>query len=286
MIDLKKIFNPQTENERSFQKRSYVNLISNPPIEALLSKLRDVETRGEDFRRIGDAVARYVIAQLFEILGVSWGVEPCTTKVGHGQALRYQDNFLCMVLARAGLMFLPGLRDLMGKSNEDFIIVDPKRRYRPDGSVYALVGRGQIPEKISATTRILSFDPMAASGSSVIACIDECIRRGATPSNIRIVSLFMVWEFVTALWEKYGHMQIYTSCVNDTLDSHFYICGKVIEPRYYCEGIEHEKSDEGEKINSAPGDAGDRLVDGIEEEWQWRKYYGIDGVGLPPLMEY
>lgn len=283
-MEMVKRYNPLDADQRYFAERSYTQLWNSPSLEVLLSEMRRESSKGEYFRQRGHMACMLIVAMLLDALNREWKVEEVMTKTGKGHALRYDGNAEVVLLLRASLLFLPALRALMGVKNKNIIFLDAKRRYRTDGSIYAEIIRGQIPDILDPNKLFLLFDPMGASCVSTIAAINECKKRGAQPGNFRIVTLFTVWNFFSELWKAFGHMNSHTGSINNRMNKKFYIEGQVIEPSWYPIGEIEEEEKEEYKINNALGDAGDRTMEGIEEESQWRKYYDIEDVELSPLL--
>lgn len=81
----------------------------------------------------------------------------------------------------------------------------------------------KLPKSFVPETRILILEPMLATGGSIMTAMAEIVSRGATPENIRLVSIVAAPTALQKLSEKYPQLQIYAAMIDEGLNSQGYI---------------------------------------------------------------
>eukprot|EP00958_Prasinococcus_capsulatus_P030208 scaffold7989_cov403-Prasinococcus_capsulatus_cf.AAC.4 len=81
----------------------------------------------------------------------------------------------------------------------------------------------QLPEKFEEDDKILITDPMLATGGTIIQAIEECIKRGAKNSNIRIIAVVCAPPALKKLSEKYTGLRVYAAMIDEDLNDQGYI---------------------------------------------------------------
>mmetsp|Transcript_6702 Transcript_6702/g.24824 ORF Transcript_6702/g.24824 Transcript_6702/m.24824 type:complete len:293 (-) Transcript_6702:1386-2264(-) len=94
---------------------------------------------------------------------------------------------------------------------------------RDEESLEASMYLNKLPEKFEEDDKILITDPMLATGGTIIQAIEECIKRGAKNSNIRIIAVVCAPPALKKLSEKYTGLRVYAAMIDEDLNDQGYI---------------------------------------------------------------
>ncbi|CAL8466447.1 g5983 [Coccomyxa elongata] len=94
---------------------------------------------------------------------------------------------------------------------------------RDESSLEATAYLNKLPASLSADDRILVVDPMLATGGTMVQVLDDIIGRGASPSNIRIVTVVCAPAALQKLSEGYPGLKVYSAMIDAELNDKGYI---------------------------------------------------------------
>lgn len=72
----------------------------------------------------------------------------------------------------------------------------------------------KLPAKFEATDRILVSDPMLATGGTMMAVLEDIMRRGGKPDMVRVLAITVAPPALKLLSEKFPGIQVYTACID------------------------------------------------------------------------
>ncbi|NJN49242.1 MAG: uracil phosphoribosyltransferase [Alkalinema sp. RL_2_19] len=121
-------------------------------------------------------------------------------------------------ILRAGLSLLDGAQSLLPLASIYHLgLVRDEQTLQP--SCYL----NKLPDQMHPETRVLITDPMLATGGSMVAALEEVIRRGVDPANIRIVAVVAAPPALQQLSANYPSLNIYTAAIDEVLNEQGYI---------------------------------------------------------------
>jgi len=191
----------------------HVTLIVHPLVQHTLTRLRDLRTEPEEFRRALGQVAAlmlYEATRSFQTQAV-WVRTPLAKT--RGAALRHE--VILVPILRAGLGMLPSILQLVPHARVGFVGL--KRHHR---TLKASVYHKSLPDQLGSSEIVL-IDPMLATGGSVLAALNLLLARGAR--RLRLVSLVAAPEGIARVHHRYPHLPIFTAAIDEKLDARGYI---------------------------------------------------------------
>jgi uracil phosphoribosyltransferase len=121
-------------------------------------------------------------------------------------------------ILRAGLALLEGAQTLLPLASVYHVgLVRDEETLEPSWYL------NKLPEQFAPETRVLVFEPMLATGGSMMAAMKEITNRGADPNLMRIVSVIAAPPALQKLSVEYPGLNIYTAIIDEGLDDKGYI---------------------------------------------------------------
>ena len=121
-------------------------------------------------------------------------------------------------ILRAGLALLDGTQNILPLASIYHLGLA-----RNEDTLETSCYLNKLPTSFVPETRILILEPMLATGGSIMTAMAEIVSRGASPENIRLVSIVAAPTALQKLSEKYPQLQIYAAMIDEGLNSHGYI---------------------------------------------------------------
>ncbi|GJP51758.1 hypothetical protein CLOM_g10901 [Closterium sp. NIES-68] len=81
----------------------------------------------------------------------------------------------------------------------------------------------KLPESFAPTARLIIVDAMLATGGTIMATMDEVVKRGANPNNIRVISAIVASPALKRLSEKYKGLRVYTGMIDADVNAQGFI---------------------------------------------------------------
>ena len=190
-----------------------VTVIDHPLVQHNLTRLRDLQTDPETFRRSLAEVAAlmvYEATRAFETKRVRVRT-PLAPAVGR----RLRREVILVPVLRAGLGMLNSILQLIPHARVGFIGLK-----RCEKSLQASSYHKSLPEDLRSFEIIL-IDPMLATGGSAVAALDLLFERGA--QRVRLVNLVAAPEGIRQVQRAYPQVPIFTAAVDRRLNERGYI---------------------------------------------------------------
>ena len=192
---------------------SRVTVIAHPLVQHNLTKLRDVRTDPEGFRRGLAEVASlmvYEATRSFHTKAIS-----VNTPLVRTRGVQLKHEVVLVPILRAGLGMLPSILQLIPHARVGFLGLK-----RHEKTLKADVYHKSLPADLSSFEIIL-IDPMLATGGSVVAALRLLEERGAR--RVRLVSLVAAPEGIARVHEHYPELPIFTAAIDEKLNAQGYI---------------------------------------------------------------
>lgn len=190
-----------------------VTVIDHPLVRHHLTRLRDVRTGPEEFRRELERVSRLLVYEAMR----SWEAAPVQvrTPLARARGARLRRPILIVPILRAGLGMSAPLLSMLPGAHVGFVGVrrDPR-------TLRAIVYHKSLPADVSSS-EIVVIDPMLATGGSAVAALDALRARGAR--RWRLVSLVAAPEGIARVHRHYAELPIFTAAIDPKLDARGYI---------------------------------------------------------------
>jgi uracil phosphoribosyltransferase len=190
-----------------------VTVIAHPLVQHNLTKLRDVRTDPEAFRRgLGEVASLmvYEATRSFQTRSIS-----VTTPLAKTRGAQLKHEVVLVPILRAGLGMMGSILQLIPHARVGFIGLK-----RHEQTLHASVYHKSLPADLSSFEIIL-IDPMLATGGSTLAALKLLAERGAR--RVRLVSLVAAPEGIARVHERYPELPIFTAAIDEKLNAKGYI---------------------------------------------------------------
>jgi uracil phosphoribosyltransferase len=199
-------------------------VIDHPLAQEILTTLRDKNTGQISFRKglvklgrlIGIEIARTMDYKIVE-------VETPTGKMAKGIQLTDAQNVMIVNVLRAAVPFVEGMLKVLPWARQSVVsakrieegIAAPNYNFRIERNY------SKISTIYPADTLIIA-DPMLASGSTLIAVLDELLRCNC-PKRVIVACVISAPLGIQRIVDKYPAIEIFTAAVDEGLNEHGYI---------------------------------------------------------------
>lgn len=190
-----------------------VTVIEHPLIQHNLTRLRDRQTRPQEFRRGLSQIASLMVYEATRSFRVSRAsVEtPLETTTG----FKLEHDIVLVPVLRAGLGMLESLLELIPNARVGFIGLK-----RDETTLKAVYYHQSLPPDLGQF-EIIVIDPMLATGGSAVAALDLLIGQGAT--HLRLVNLVAAPEGIAKVRQHHPNVPIFTAAIDRALNERGYI---------------------------------------------------------------
>ncbi|EGR30412.1 uracil phosphoribosyltransferase, putative [Ichthyophthirius multifiliis] len=179
----------------------------------IFSKIRNQDTPTSQFRHHADRIMRLLIETALNMQDtlVIQRESPCSYY--DSVEIKQQDDFIAVTIMRAGNSFLHELLQIMPDIEVGQILL---QRDEATQEKKPILYYTKLPKNIK-NKKILLFDPMIATGGSVIKAIEELIKVGIQEKDITFVNLIACEFGLKKLFNKYPNIQVVTGSVDPML---------------------------------------------------------------------
>lgn len=190
-----------------------------------ISVLRSAETPTPIFRSAAQELGKILLYELLREWMPTLDAQVMTPS-GHMADCTFVDPtkpFVCVPVLRAGLVLLEGSQTLVPSS-----ITYHVGYARDETTLESTCYLNKLPAQLQSESQIIVSDLMLATGGTMVQVIEDLVRRGADPSNIRIMSAIAAPPALQRLNDAYPGLRVYTGMIDAELDSNGYIvpgCG-------------------------------------------------------------
>jgi uracil phosphoribosyltransferase len=201
-----------------------VKILDHPLAQEIITTLRDKNTGQIAFRKGLVKLGRLMgmeIARTMDYKTVE--VETPTGKIAKGIQLTDAQNVMIVNVLRAAVPFVEGMLKVLPYSRQSVVsakrieegIAAPNYNFRIERS-YSKIS------KIYPADTLIVADPMLASGSTLLAVLDEILRCSA-PKRVIVACVIAAPLGIQRISDKYPYIEIYTAAVDEGLNEHGYI---------------------------------------------------------------
>ena len=190
-----------------------VTVITHPLVQHDLTRLRDLRTQSQEFRRVLSEVAALMLYEATRSFAVR--ATSVKTPLAAARGFRLRREVLLVPVLRAGLGMLDSILQLIPNARVGFIGLK-----REETTLRATSYHKSLPKDLRRLEVIL-IDPMLATGGSAVAAMDLLYERGA--KHVRLVNLVAAPEGVRHVRRHYPDLPIFTAAVDRKLNERGYI---------------------------------------------------------------
>ena len=192
-----------------------VTFLDHPLIQHKISKLRDVNTGTNEFRKLTEEIAMLMGYEALrdlplEDVPVTTPLEDCMTPMIAGKKLAI------VPILRAGLGMVSGILALVPSAKVGHIGLYRDPETHEPHEYYC-----KLPSPIDQRT-IVVLDPMLATGGSAVAAVDFIKQHGG--KTIKFMSIIAAPEGIKRLTESHPDVQLYVGHLDRELNENKYIC--------------------------------------------------------------
>ena len=200
-------------------KSKYPNLVTlteNIQLKALMTIIRNKNTRRNDFIFYSDRVTRLLIEKALELLPIR--PEIVTTPMNQQyEGVSFEGKICAVSIIRAGESMEKPVREVCKKIRLGKILIQ-----RDEESAEPILYYSKFPKDI-ASRYVLLLDPMLATGGSACSAIKILIESGVKENKIVFVNLLACHEGLKKVFSEYPEIRVVTAEIDPKLDDKFYI---------------------------------------------------------------
>ncbi|MCG2880529.1 MAG: uracil phosphoribosyltransferase [Vulcanisaeta sp.] len=201
-----------------------VVVVDHPLAQAILTTLRDRNTRQIEFRkglvRLGRLIA-YEIVKSFDVEPVE--VETPLGVKARGVRIKDLDHVVIVQVLRAAMPLVEGLVKIF--ANARMGVVSARRveeSHRPGSLNFEVeVSYVKVP-RISNDDILIIADPMLATGSTITTVLRHILKYG-NPKRLIIVSIIATNYGIERVLKEYPSAEIYTVAIDPEINENGYI---------------------------------------------------------------
>jgi uracil phosphoribosyltransferase len=191
-----------------------VTVVDHPLVLHKLSLMREKDCPSAVFRQLLREISLLLAYEVLRDLPMT--TRPIETPLEEMQAPILSGKKLVLVsILRAGNGLLDGMLDLVPSARVGHIGL-----YRDPQTLAAVEYYLKLPVALGER-RVITVDPMLATGNSVTAALDRLKQAGA--KNISFLCLLAAPEGIEALTKAHPDVKIFTAAIDDYLNDHGYI---------------------------------------------------------------
>ena len=200
-------------------------LVAHPLARETLTRLRDRQTDRAGFRqdlvRLGRICAHDLIDDRFDTEAVP--VETPLTEATGVRVAGLADTVVVTVL-RAAVPFVQGLLDAMPMARQAVVSASrDETAERDDAGRFPVALEYVRLPRIAPTDPVVVADPMLATGSTMVAVIEEVLEAGADPSMVVALAAVAAPAGIERVTARFPAVDVVTVAVDDHLDDDGYI---------------------------------------------------------------
>ncbi|XP_023321455.1 uracil phosphoribosyltransferase [Eurytemora carolleeae] len=204
------------------QDHPNLTVVESRAVSYLLLKLRNKDTKADEFQRIGDRMMRILGEEaLCRLPSVVEGEvqTPCGTVTGPVDSPTPGPPVCIVSIVRSGDILQEAVRVLSPGFSVGKILIqrDESREDKP-----AVLYYKKLPKNINQSF-VLLVDPMLATAGSAIRAIQVLKENGVSTQNIMFLNLICCPEGLQAMAKLFPEIHIITGCVDSHLNEDKYI---------------------------------------------------------------
>ncbi len=190
-----------------------VHHISHPLIASELTRLRDPESPGPEFRQRMRRIASLMVPAVTESL--EWEAVECRTPLEITSGQKIARPIVLVPILRAGLGFLDGFLDLIPEASVAHIgLARNESTLEPEA--YYLKHPALLED-----TELIVLDPMLATGGSAVHAVRTLLEAGA--KRVRFACLLAAPEGIATFETAHPDVPVFTASIDRCLNGQGYI---------------------------------------------------------------
>jgi len=202
----------------SLQLRVYVP--DHPLVKHWLGVARDAGTPPTLFRSAIAELGRWLTyeAMRHDWLPVTETQVQTPLQAAPATLIDYSVPVAVVPILRAGLALLDGGQGLLPLATTYHLGLS-----RDEETLQPSCYLNNLPDRLDPATRVLIFEPMLATGGSILLAIDELTKRGADPALTRVISVVAAPVALQKLGAQHPSLTVYVATIDEGLDDRGYI---------------------------------------------------------------
>ncbi len=190
-----------------------IHICRHPLLQDRLARLRDKNTRHEDFRRYLSDAGMYLGYEAMASLPLNPGMTE--TPIDKAATETIACGVVLAAVLRTGMAFMDGMSRLFPEAKMGHIGLK-----RDEKTLLPVKYMLSLPPSIKNST-VFILDPMLATGGSAAAAVRLVREQGA--ERITFISLIAARQGLEKLSAEYPDMPIYLAAIDERLNDHGYI---------------------------------------------------------------
>ncbi len=208
----------------AIEEREHASVVTHALAQDTLTQLRSVKTRQTQFRKglvkLG-RICGYEIADA-QLNTESVPVETPLTETS-GKRITNLDDVVVVNVLRAATPFVEGLLKAFPEARQGVISASrDEDAGMTDGEFPIKVQYVKLPE-IRPEDTVIVADPMLATGSTMVAVLEELTDGAPTPENLFVLSAVSAPPGLDRVSEAFPETELLTVSVDNHLDEHGFI---------------------------------------------------------------
>ncbi|WP_340098765.1 uracil phosphoribosyltransferase [Salinibaculum salinum] len=208
----------------AIEVREHASVVTHALAQHTLTELRSVQTRQTQFRKGLVKLGRICG---YEIADARLNTEsvPVETPLAEttGERITNLDDVVVVNVLRAATPFVEGLLKAFPESRQGVISASRDEDAGMDDGEFPIeVQYVKLPE-IRPEDTVVVADPMLATGSTMVAVLEELTDGAPTPENLFVLSAVSAPQGLDRVSEACPEAELLTVSVDETLDEHGFI---------------------------------------------------------------
>lgn len=199
--------------------KKYPNLVVLPEsvqLKALMTIIRNKDTRRNDFIFYSDRLTRLLIEKALELLPVVQLTVTTPLDLNYG-GVKFEGKICAVPIIRAGESMEKPVREVCKKIRIGKILIQ-----RNEENAEPILYYSKLPKDVK-DRYVLLLDPMLATGGSVCEAIKILIGLGVKENKIIFVNLLACNEGLEKVFSMYPDIKVVTAEIDPKLDENAYI---------------------------------------------------------------
>lgn len=195
-----------------------LHLISHDLLQHKLGRMRNVECRSVEFRRLMREVGLIMGCEVTRHLPLLRLEEPIQTPIAGGFHPRFipNDNAVIVPILRAGLIFAESLADIMTES-----LMGHMGLVRDEESLEPIEYMVRLPERKDRF--FFLADPVIATGHTADYAVRLLKEYGVPPDNIIFMSLLVARDGIMNLYQWHPDVNFFFAEIDETVNKDGYL---------------------------------------------------------------
>ena len=199
------------------QLRVYVP--PHPLLQHWLTVARDASTPASLFCTAVKELGRWLAYEAarewlpLEDMTVQTPLGPCAAR-----ALNPDIPIAVIPILRAGLPLWEGAQTVLPVASVYHVGME-----RNEETLEARCYLNKLPPRLAPQTRAAVFDPMLATGNTLVSVLDELVERGADMGLVRIIAIVAAPPGLQKLGDRYPGTIVYAACIDEGLNERGFI---------------------------------------------------------------